>query len=101
MRARRHEPDHALVEEAPPEQDSIRIPILPTQFDAVVVPVAPDEDMCGLMFSTLLTTTLVHITRGQTIELGSELLKMGRGMKRRPEKKKIEVITQGGLVVPT
>jgi hypothetical protein len=95
----RQEPAAALAEEPVPE-GGVRIPILATQVDALVVPLTEDEDVCSMMLSTLLTTTLVHLTRGQTISLGGELIKLGNSMKRRPEKKKIEVIGKGGLVLP-
>ena len=97
----RREPAEALQPEPDTEDEAqARIPILATMVQSVIVPVAEDEDVLALLLATNLTTTLVHITRGQVLELGAGLLSAGRKMKRRPEKKKIEVVTKSGLVLP-
>ena len=98
----RREPAHAFVPEQieETEESRTRIPILATQIQSVIVPVAEDEDVLALLLATNLTTTLVHITRSQALEMGSKLLDTGRKMKQRPKPKKIEVVTKGGLVLP-
>ena len=97
----RREPAEALQPEPDAEDEAqARIPILATMVQSVIVPVAEDEDVLALLLSTNLTTTLVHITRGQCVELGSGLLKAAEKMKRRPKPKTIEVVTKGGLLVP-
>jgi hypothetical protein len=76
-----------------------QVPVLTTQIQCMKVE-TPERDFAAVMMATVLSSHLYHLTRSEAITFGSELMKLGRSMKREPKTSGLHVVGGEGLAVP-
>jgi len=94
-------------EQQPQEVGSLEVdfPILPSDIQIGLF-TTPEGAYAILNCSNVLVRGTFPLDRAQTIQLGSQLLKLGRRMPKDPKRIESvapegEVVTEGGLIVPS